>query len=62
MRVWSGIFSSDVVLGGSSQLSDPIADSAGCQRDLAEFKKLGVTVVDQSEIWQQLQAADLLPR
>jgi DNA ligase (NAD+) len=27
---------------------------------LAKAEKLGVTVVDQSEIWQQLQAADLL--
>ncbi|MEU4605510.1 NAD-dependent DNA ligase LigA [Kribbella sp. NPDC023972] len=29
---------------------------------LTKADKLGVTVVDQSEIWQQLQAADLLPR
>jgi DNA ligase (NAD+) len=29
---------------------------------LAKAEKLGVTVVDQSEIWQQLQAADLLNR
>ncbi len=29
---------------------------------LTKAEKLGVTVVDQSEIWQQLQAADLLPR
>ncbi|HZX05070.1 NAD-dependent DNA ligase LigA [Kribbella sp.] len=29
---------------------------------LTKAEKLGVTVVDQSEIWQQLQDADLLPR
>ncbi|MFD7155663.1 NAD-dependent DNA ligase LigA [Kribbella sp. NPDC059898] len=29
---------------------------------LTKADKLGVTVVDQSEIWQQLQEADLLPR
>jgi DNA ligase (NAD+) len=29
---------------------------------LTKAEKFGVTVVDQSEIWQQLQAADLLPR
>jgi DNA ligase (NAD+) len=29
---------------------------------LTKAEKLGVTVVDQSEIWQQLQAADLLTR
>ncbi|GAA1123710.1 NAD-dependent DNA ligase LigA [Kribbella jejuensis] len=29
---------------------------------LAKAEKLGVAVVDQSEIWQQLQQADLLPR
>jgi DNA ligase (NAD+) len=29
---------------------------------LTKAEKLGVTVVDQSEIWQQLQSADLLPR
>ncbi|MFI5707027.1 NAD-dependent DNA ligase LigA [Kribbella sp. NPDC051620] len=29
---------------------------------LTKAEKLGVTVVDQSEIWQQLQAADLLNR
>jgi DNA ligase (NAD+) len=29
---------------------------------LAKADKLGVAVVDQSEIWQQLQQADLLPR
>ncbi|GAA1594120.1 MULTISPECIES: NAD-dependent DNA ligase LigA [Kribbella] len=29
---------------------------------LSKAEKLGVTVVDQSEIWQQLQEADLLPR
>ncbi|TCC24649.1 NAD-dependent DNA ligase LigA [Kribbella speibonae] len=29
---------------------------------LTKAEKLGVEVVDQSEIWQQLQAADLLPR
>ncbi|WP_328324676.1 NAD-dependent DNA ligase LigA [Kribbella sp. NBC_00382] len=29
---------------------------------LTKAEKLGVTVIDQSEIWQQLQDADLLPR
>ncbi|MGW6194505.1 NAD-dependent DNA ligase LigA [Kribbella sp. NPDC055110] len=29
---------------------------------LTKAEKLGVAVVDQSEIWQQLQSADLLPR
>jgi len=31
--------------GGSSNVSDPIADSAGCTRDVAEFKKLGINTV-----------------
>ncbi|MDX6280910.1 MAG: ligase [Kribbellaceae bacterium] len=36
------------------------ADVGGAK--LTKAEKLGVTVVDQSEIWQQLQDADLLPR
>ncbi|KAM3418254.1 1,3-beta-glucanosyltransferase [Cercospora zeina] len=31
--------------GGSSQAADPIADSNGCQRDIAEFKKLGINTI-----------------
>ncbi|KAK4506930.1 hypothetical protein PRZ48_000663 [Zasmidium cellare] len=31
--------------GGSSQAEDPIADSDKCQRDIAEFKKLGINTV-----------------
>jgi hypothetical protein len=31
--------------GGSSNLSDPIADATGCARDIAEFKKLGINTV-----------------
>ncbi|EME87820.1 glycoside hydrolase family 72 protein [Pseudocercospora fijiensis CIRAD86] len=31
--------------GGSSKAVDPIADSATCQRDIAEFKKLGINTV-----------------
>lgn len=31
--------------GGSSGASDPIADSDGCTRDVAEFKKLGINTV-----------------
>lgn len=31
--------------GGSSQASDPIADTSGCQRDIAEFKKLGINTI-----------------
>jgi hypothetical protein len=31
--------------GGSSAMADPLADSAGCTRDIAEFKKLGVNTV-----------------
>ncbi|KAF2209765.1 glycoside hydrolase family 72 protein [Cercospora zeae-maydis SCOH1-5] len=31
--------------GGSSQAADPIADTDGCQRDIAEFKKLGVNTI-----------------
>jgi hypothetical protein len=34
-----------IFLGGSSQLTDPIADTAGCQRDVVEFKKLGINTV-----------------
>jgi hypothetical protein len=31
--------------GGASDAKDPIADSAGCKRDIAEFKKLGINTV-----------------
>ncbi|KAI9665039.1 MAG: beta-glucanosyltransferase [Bathelium mastoideum] len=31
--------------GGSSQVTDPIADEAGCTRDIAEFQKLGINTV-----------------
>jgi len=31
--------------GGSSALKDPIADAAGCQRDVAEFQKLGINTI-----------------
>lgn len=31
--------------GGSSDLADPIADEAGCARDIAEFQKLGINTV-----------------
>jgi len=31
--------------GGSSQVSDPIADEAGCARDVAEFQKLGINTI-----------------
>ena len=31
--------------GGSSNVADPIADAAGCQRDIPEFKKLGINAV-----------------
>lgn len=31
--------------GGSSDMSDPLADSSTCERDIAEFKKLGVNTV-----------------
>ncbi|KAK5131064.1 beta-glucanosyltransferase [Meristemomyces frigidus] len=31
--------------GGSSKAADPIADVAGCTRDVAEFKKLGINTV-----------------
>ena len=31
--------------GGSSNLADPIADAAGCTRDIVEFKKLGINTV-----------------
>ncbi|KIV84134.1 1,3-beta-glucanosyltransferase gel1 [Exophiala sideris] len=31
--------------GGSSDVADPIADEAGCTRDIAEFKKLGINTV-----------------
>ena len=33
------------VQGGSSQLADPIADAAGCQRDIPEFTKLGINAI-----------------
>jgi len=31
--------------GGSSNVADPIADPAGCKRDIVEFKKLGINTV-----------------
>ncbi|KAK1913920.1 beta-glucanosyltransferase [Pyrenophora teres f. teres] len=31
--------------GGASDAKDPIADEAGCKRDIAEFKKLGINTV-----------------
>ncbi|KAK5189889.1 1,3-beta-glucanosyltransferase [Exophiala xenobiotica] len=31
--------------GGSSDVADPIADSAGCTRDIAEFQKLGLNTI-----------------
>ena len=31
--------------GGSSDVADPIADEAGCQRDIAEFQKLGINAI-----------------
>ncbi|KAK4546870.1 beta-glucanosyltransferase [Oleoguttula mirabilis] len=31
--------------GGSSGAADPISDTAGCTRDVAEFKKLGINTV-----------------
>lgn len=31
--------------GGSSANADPIADSAGCTRDVAEFQKLGINTI-----------------
>jgi len=31
--------------GGSSDVADPIADSAGCARDIEYFKKLGINTV-----------------
>ncbi len=31
--------------GGSSDVADPIADKAGCTRDIAEFKKLGLNTI-----------------
>jgi len=31
--------------GGASQAKDPIADAAGCKRDVAEFKKLGINTI-----------------
>ena len=31
--------------GGSSDVADPIADAAGCKRDIAEFTKLGINTV-----------------
>ena len=33
------------MIGGSSQLADPLADSAGCQRDIPEFTKLGLNAI-----------------
>jgi hypothetical protein len=31
--------------GGSSALTDPIADDAGCQRDIAKFNELGINTI-----------------
>ncbi|EXJ77112.1 1,3-beta-glucanosyltransferase gel1 [Capronia epimyces CBS 606.96] len=31
--------------GGSSDVADPIADEAGCKRDIVEFKKLGINTI-----------------
>jgi len=31
--------------GGSSQVADPIADTAGCNRDIPEFQKLGINTI-----------------
>lgn len=31
--------------GGSSKLSDPIADTKGCKRDVPKFKELGVNTI-----------------
>ena len=31
--------------GGSSQVADPIADEAGCNRDIPEFQKLGINTI-----------------
>lgn len=31
--------------GGSSKNADPIADASGCQRDIPEFKKLGINAI-----------------
>jgi len=31
--------------GGSSQAADPLADEAGCNRDITEFKKLGINTI-----------------
>ena len=31
--------------GGSSNVADPIADTAGCKRDIVEFTKLGINTV-----------------
>jgi 1,3-beta-glucanosyltransferase GAS5 len=31
--------------GGSSDITDPISDTAGCTRDIAEFTKLGINTI-----------------
>ena len=31
--------------GGSSEISDPLADADGCRRDIAEFQKIGLNTV-----------------
>jgi 1,3-beta-glucanosyltransferase GAS5 len=31
--------------GGSSDITDPIADAAGCTRDITEFTKLGINTI-----------------
>ncbi len=50
MAFWTGstrfyIRGIDYQPGGSSQMADPLADSSVCNRDIAEFKKLGVNTV-----------------
>ncbi|KAL1867695.1 1,3-beta-glucanosyltransferase [Diaporthe australafricana] len=47
---WSGkdrfyVRGIDYQPGGSSNLADPLADTATCKRDIAEFKKLGINTV-----------------
>jgi 1,3-beta-glucanosyltransferase GAS5 len=35
----------EILIGGSSKLTDPIADATICKRDVEEFKKLGINTV-----------------
>ena len=39
------VFLTNVLSGGSSANSDPLADSAGCTRDVPEFTKLGINTI-----------------